>query len=122
MKRLSIEEENSGFELKKLSLKIVANNQKMSIENFAIDLPNTSLAMDTIRMEYDSLGAFRNFTNDVRFSLRIFPSDITLCDLTPFVPAFFPFIMSVFFRSVYATCVTGVSGSGKKFAGEWDPL
>jgi len=63
----------------------------MSIENFAIDLPNTSLAMDTIRMEYDSLGAFRNFTNDVRFSLRIFPSDITLCDLTPFVPAFFPF-------------------------------
>ena len=73
VKRLSIEEENSGFELKKLSLKIVANNQKMSIENFAIDLPNTSLAMDTIRMEYDSLGAFRNFTNDVRFSLRIFP-------------------------------------------------
>ena len=60
----------------------------MSIENFAIDLLNTSLAMDTIRMEYDSLGAFRNFTNDVRFSLRIFPSDITLCDLTPFVPAF----------------------------------
>lgn len=48
VKRLSIEEENSGFELKKLSLKIVANNQKMSIENFAIDLPNTSLAMDTI--------------------------------------------------------------------------
>ena len=31
VKRLSIEEENSGFELKKLSLKIVANNQKMSI-------------------------------------------------------------------------------------------
>lgn len=91
VKRLSIEEENSGFELKKLSFKIVANNQKMSIENFAIDLPNTSLAMDTIHMEYDSLGAFRNFTNDVRFSLRIFPSDITLCDLAPFVPAFSPF-------------------------------
>ena len=63
----------------------------MSIENFAIDLPNTSLAMDTIHMEYDSLGAFRNFTNDVRFSLRIFPSDITLCDLAPL---FRPFPLS----------------------------
>ena len=56
IKRLSIEEGNSGFELKRLSLKVVANDQKMNIENFAIDLPNTSLAMDTIRMEYDSLG------------------------------------------------------------------
>lgn len=91
IKRLSIEEELSGFELKKLSLKVVANNRKMSIENFAIDLPGTSLAMDTIRMEYDSLGAFGNFANDVRFSFRMLPSDIALCDLSPFVPAFAPF-------------------------------
>lgn len=48
IKRMSIEEDHSGFELKKLSLKIVANNKKMWIDNFAIDLPNTSLAMDTI--------------------------------------------------------------------------
>lgn len=91
IKRLSIEEKNSGFELRKLSLKIVANNQKMNIENFSIDLPNTSLEMDTIRMEYDSLGAFSNFANDVRFSYRILPSDVTLCDLAAFVPAFSPF-------------------------------
>lgn len=91
IKRLSIEEGNSGFELRKLSLKIVANNQKMNIENFAIDLPNTSLAMDTIRMEYDSLGAFNNFANDVHFSFRMLPSDVALCDLAAFVPAFSPF-------------------------------
>ena len=91
IKRLSVEERNSGFELRKLSLKIVANNQKMNIENFAIDLPNTSLEMDTIHMEYDSLGAFNNFANDVRFSYRILPSDVALCDLAAFVPAFSPF-------------------------------
>lgn len=56
IKRLSIEEEHSGFELKKLSLKVIGNDQRMKIENFAIDLPNTSLAMDTIHMDYDSLG------------------------------------------------------------------
>lgn len=91
IKRLSIEEGNSGFELKKLSLKVVANNQKLNIENFTIDLPNTSLAMDTIRMEYDSLGAFSNFANDVRFSFRMLPSDIAPCDLSAFVPALSPF-------------------------------
>ena len=91
IKRMSIEEDHSGFELKKLSLKIVANNKKMWIDNFAIDLPNTSLAMDTIRMEYDSLGAFGNFANDVRFSFHILPSAVALQDLSAFVPAFKPF-------------------------------
>lgn len=91
IKRMSVEETHSGFELKRLSLKVVANNQKMRIENFAIDLPNTSLAMDTIRMEYDSLGAFGNFTDDVRFSFRILPSEVVLQDLSAFVPAFQPF-------------------------------
>lgn len=91
IKRLSIEEEHSGFELKKLSLKVVGNNQQMKIENFSIDMPHTSLAMDTIRMEYDSLGAFNNFAHDVRFSFRMLPSRITLQDLSAFVPAFSPF-------------------------------
>ena len=91
IKRKSVEEDHSGFELKKLSLKIVANNKKMWIENFAIDLPNTSLAMDTIRMEYDSLGAFGNFANDVRFSFHMLPSAVALQDLSAFVPAFKPF-------------------------------
>ncbi|MDO4164556.1 MAG: translocation/assembly module TamB domain-containing protein [Bacteroides sp.] len=88
IKRLSIEEANSGFELKRLSLKVIANNQKMDIENFAIGLTNTALSMDTIRMTYDSLGAFGNFANDVRFSFHLLPSRITLQDLSPFVPAF----------------------------------
>lgn len=91
IKRLSVEEENSGFELKKLSLKIVANDKKMHIENFDIDLPNTELAMDTIRLDYDSLGAFGNFANEVHFSFRMMPSDVALCDLAPFVPALSPF-------------------------------
>lgn len=88
IKRMSVEEEHSGFELKKLSLKIVANDRKMRIENFAIDLPNTSVAMDTIRMEYDSLKALGNFTRDVRFAFHLLPSEVELQDLSAFVPAF----------------------------------
>lgn len=88
IKRMSIEEENSGFKLKKLSLKAVGNNRKMNIENFAIDLPQTSLVMDTIHFEYDSLGAFGNFANDVRFSFQTRPSKIILQDFKAFIPAF----------------------------------
>lgn len=59
----------------------------MSIDNFVIDLPNTSLKMDTIHLNYDSLGAFKQFTNNVRFSFHTLPSHITLKDISPFVPA-----------------------------------
>ena len=87
VKRLSVDEQ-SGLELKKLGLKLLGNEQHMSIENFAIDLPGTSLRMDTIRMDYDSLGSFNRFITDVRFSFRVLPSYITLQDISPFVPAF----------------------------------
>lgn len=86
IKRLSVDEQ-SGFELKKLSLKLVANDKQMQIDNFAIELPATSLQMDTIRLDYDSLGAFNQFANNVRFSFRMLPSAVTLRDLSPFVPA-----------------------------------
>ncbi|MEG1564775.1 MAG: translocation/assembly module TamB domain-containing protein, partial [Bacteroides sp.] len=86
IKRLSVNE-GSGFELKKLSLKLIANSKSMHINNFAIDLPGTSLKMDTIRLDYDSLAAFEQFADNVRFSFRTLPSHITLCDIAPFVPA-----------------------------------
>lgn len=85
IKRLSVDEQ-SGFELRKLSLKVLANDKKMRIENFAVDLPNSSLRMDTIRMKYDSLASFKHFIDDVHFSLSMLPSHITLQDISPFVP------------------------------------
>ncbi|NDV64402.1 translocation/assembly module TamB domain-containing protein [Bacteroides sp. 224] len=85
IKRLSLDEQ-SGFELQKLNMKILGNDNNLTIDNFAVNLPNTSLQMDTIHMNYDSLGAFRNFLTDVQFSLKIKPSHITLHDISPFVP------------------------------------
>ena len=51
----------SGFSLKKMSLKLVANSRQTSIDNFAIELPETSLKLDTIHLIYDSLKAFDRF-------------------------------------------------------------
>lgn len=88
IKRLSVNENNSGFELKKLSLKIIANKEQMKIENFSIDLPHTSIKTDTILFRYDSLEAFKNFIHEVNFSFRMRPSQISLRDLSAFLPAF----------------------------------
>lgn len=86
IKRLSVDEQ-SGIELKKLSLKVVANDKRMHINNLSIDLPGTSIQMDTIRMTYNSLEAFAHFTRDVHFVFNTLPSYITLKDISPFVPA-----------------------------------
>ena len=86
IKRLSFDEKASGFSLKKMSLKLVANDKRTNIENFAIELPETSLKMDTIHLVYDSLNAFDQFSEKVHFSFRTLPSQITLKDISPFVP------------------------------------
>lgn len=87
IKQLSLDEKVSGFSLKKMSLKLVANSRQTSIDNFAIELPETSLKLDTIHLIYDSLKAFDRFTEQVRFSFRTLPSQITLKDISPFLPA-----------------------------------
>lgn len=46
-----------------MSLKLVANNKQTNIDNFTIELPETSLKLDTIHLEYDSLKAFDRLQN-----------------------------------------------------------
>ena len=87
IKRLSLDEKASGFSLKKLSMKLIANSRRTHIENFTIELPQTSFKMDTIRVRYDSLGAFQHFADQVHFSFQTLPSQLTLKDISPFVPA-----------------------------------
>lgn len=86
IKRLSLDEQ-SGFELQKLSLKVLANTKQAKIENFSISMPNTVMQMDTISLNYDSLEAFNNFVKEVRFAGKMLPSHITLKDISCFVPA-----------------------------------
>ena len=88
IKRMSLEEEESGFCLKKLSLKVVGNQQGLRIDNFGIELPHTHLQMDTLQMSYDSLGSFSRFAYEVPFQFRLLPSQLTPSDLAAFVPTF----------------------------------
>ena len=86
IKRLSLNEQ-SGFELKKLSLKIAGNSKAAKIENFAIALPQSNIKLAPINISFEDPKAFKNFTDEVSISTRILPSSITLHDISPFVPA-----------------------------------
>lgn len=98
IKRFSVEEESSKIELKKLSLKVLANEKQMSIENFKIALPNTRIELDTIKMKYNGFRAYQNFADSVQFSLHILPSDISLSDFSAFVPALSGFKEQLHFK------------------------
>ena len=92
IKRMSFREEFSDFRLNRLSLKLLGNNQGLQMANFGIELPHTKLAMDTIRMEFDSLnGAISDFAHKVKFEAQMPASQVTLADLKAFVPAFASF-------------------------------
>ncbi|KAA6338098.1 hypothetical protein EZS27_013861 [termite gut metagenome] len=87
IKRLSFEEQ-SGFELKKLSLRVLGNEHDAHIENLMVNLPNTSLQTDKIHFSYDSIASFERFADEVHFTFKTLPSSyFTLQDISPFIPA-----------------------------------
>ncbi len=87
VKRLSLNEQ-SGFELHKLSMKLTGNTKHMQLENFSVMLPNSSFNMNTITADYENLEAFKQLMNKVHFTGETLPSHVTLKDIACFTPAF----------------------------------
>ncbi|KAA6328859.1 hypothetical protein EZS27_022282, partial [termite gut metagenome] len=88
VKRLSFDEQ-SGFELKKLSLHALGNEYNTRIEDLMINLPGTFLQTDVIRLSYDSIAVFKQFAqfaDNVNISFKTLPSYLTLQDISSFVP------------------------------------
>lgn len=86
IKRLSFDEQ-SGFELNKLSLRVLANQENLKLENFTLNMPNTSINLDTIQLKYNGFKAFEHVTDSVHFKGKMRPSYVSLKDISAFVPA-----------------------------------
>ena len=86
VKQMSLEEANSGFELSRLDFRIVGNERHTTIDNFDIQLPNTTLLMDTINIDYNNINDLKDFTEKAQFSFHLLPSDITPQDVAAFLP------------------------------------
>ena len=66
VRRLSFEEQ-SGFRLEKLGMKLTADNNHLSVNGFSLKLPSSSLTLDSVEVRYDSLQNLPKMTDDVVF-------------------------------------------------------
>ena len=66
IRRLSFEEQ-CGFALQKFSMKVTANNKRMNIKDFSLELSNSALSIDSLSMRYDSLPDLPKLTDNVQY-------------------------------------------------------
>ena len=96
IKRISLHEQ-SGFELQQLAFKMEADRDKAVVSDLLVQLPHSTLSVDTIRASYllDSL------TSTLRYELKQFNTSLALSDivsiLPPQVPAAHSFNISTSF-------------------------
>lgn len=88
IKRLHIEEEHSGLQLKRLQMKLIATPRYIHLEHFDLGLRQTSLQISSLRLDYDSLATFSQPHPQARLSCQLQSSQLVLSDLSPFVPLF----------------------------------
>lgn len=107
IRRISFEED-CGFSLQKLSVKVIANNNRLDIKDFGIELENSTLKIDSLTVKYDSLTTLPRVAEDVVYhgSLK---ASVVLKDLAPFAPALSRFEEPLDARIIF-------SGHGKN----WD--
>lgn len=105
IRRVSFEED-CGFSLQKLSVKVTANNNRLNIKDFGIELANTTVKVDSMALKYDSLPDLSKMTANVTYegSLR---ASVVLKDIAPFVPALSRFDEPLDVRMAF-------SGAGKE--------
>ena len=86
IKKLSFEEQ-SGFDLEKLSLNIVGNRDSVFIQDFEIALPESNLKIDRAHMDLTSVSGPSDFGEKANLTLHIAPSQLCPSNFSAFVPA-----------------------------------
>ena len=84
IRRLTFEEQ-SGLRLKKLGVKLIADNNRLNIRDFRIELPTTTLSVDTLGVSYNGLQNLPKLTDDVCYEGQL-KGHIVLKDLAPVLP------------------------------------
>lgn len=96
IRRMSFNEA-SGFKLKKMTMKFIATPRRLALNDLEIQLPETSLVIDSLSANYDSIPKFPVLDKNTTYRMRL-EAHITPADLAMFVPAFSHFHSPVDFR------------------------
>ena len=78
--------EKSGFNLKKVGLKVTANNKHLKVKDFIIQLPNSTFKMDSLNVHYDNLHNIFKTVKNTSFSGQM-NAALFLPDLSSICPA-----------------------------------
>ncbi|MGP1477410.1 MAG: translocation/assembly module TamB domain-containing protein [Phocaeicola sp.] len=87
IRRISFDEQ-SGFSLKKAAAKVTANNNKLLINNFKIELSNSDLSIDTLICQYNKAENLFKLSDDVTYKGKLAAS-VSPTDMAPIVPTLF---------------------------------
>lgn len=87
IRRMSFQELHSGFQLNNLNFHVMGNKQQALVKTFNIELPATSIKMDSIRLNYN-LPEIKNIADDVNFDFLLESRRVTLRDFSAFLPLF----------------------------------
>lgn len=85
VRQLSFDEKNTGFSLKNLAFKLVANHKTLTLSRFRLEFPDSKIELDTLKATYD-LDA-QDVLKTLQFKGGIHDSYITLQDLKCFIPS-----------------------------------
>lgn len=89
VKRLGFKEV-SGLDVQKLKLKFAANRRHAELSELELQLPGTSLMLDSLRADYADKPApdrWRTWLRSLHYAGTLQPSSLTLADLACFAPA-----------------------------------
>lgn len=86
-------------------MKVTANNKRLNIKDFSLELSNSALSIDSLSMRYDSLSDLPKLTDNVQYQGSVNAS-VVLKDIAPFVPALAKFDTPLHFNMDF-------SGKGK---------
>lgn len=94
IKKLSFKEK-SGIDLRKLSLKLVANKEEAWLRNFELQLPNSDIALGDIHATY-TLNNGKVDMSSLSYTGGIQQSKVTLADIASLAPIFRKFDDAVY--------------------------
>ena len=79
-------EENSGLELKKLTMRFTANKKHAELNDFSMILPASKIELKNIYLDYSQVDAKHSFNDYARFNIEMPNAKICLKDISTFVP------------------------------------
>lgn len=83
--------EQSGLEVKQLSLRIQGNPDSVAVNKFSIKLPNSHISSKTVKARIPTEPMASDWADKIDFQLSLAPSHIRLSDLAPLLPALHQF-------------------------------